>query len=320
MVRCGGTRYNLTIICSHTGCLWQGGGMNYISACLIFKNEAKYLGEWIEFYNSIGIDHFYLYDNGSSDEFTEVISSWISRSKVTYFPIPGKNMQLTAYGHCIANHSKDNAWIAFLDSDEYLFSPGHQDIQDVIKNYEAEAGIVANWVCFGTSGHRVRPEGPVTINYTKRCALDYCDFDLNLIRNRGKAVEAINSHNHGFFSDKANFYGQCNHVKSIVNTRYVTGVSWSPHHFSYVNDMVPVTTSGVPTSGPFTDTVDVSVLRINHYFTRSEEEYLAKLRRGRADTDQPSTVVGQEKLLADYNLVDDTSIYEIATRIFSPDP
>jgi len=34
-----------------------------ISLCLIFKNEAPFLKEWLDYHLSIGIDHFYLYNN-----------------------------------------------------------------------------------------------------------------------------------------------------------------------------------------------------------------------------------------------------------------
>lgn len=32
-----------------------------VSICAIFKNEAPYLKEWIEFNNIVGVNHFYMY-------------------------------------------------------------------------------------------------------------------------------------------------------------------------------------------------------------------------------------------------------------------
>ncbi|WP_369598480.1 glycosyltransferase family 2 protein, partial [uncultured Muribaculum sp.] len=40
-----------------------------VSLCLIFKDEEPYLKEWIDYHILIGVDHFYLYNNNSSDRF-----------------------------------------------------------------------------------------------------------------------------------------------------------------------------------------------------------------------------------------------------------
>jgi hypothetical protein len=36
----------------------------YLSICAIFRHEAPYLREWIEFHKLIGAERFFLYDNG----------------------------------------------------------------------------------------------------------------------------------------------------------------------------------------------------------------------------------------------------------------
>jgi hypothetical protein len=45
----------------------------YLSAVLIAKNEASYLVEWLEFHRLVGIEHVYLYDNGSTDQTPELL-------------------------------------------------------------------------------------------------------------------------------------------------------------------------------------------------------------------------------------------------------
>ena len=44
-----------------------------IAICAIFKDEAPYLLEWLAFHKMIGVDLFFLYDNGSSDGGSELI-------------------------------------------------------------------------------------------------------------------------------------------------------------------------------------------------------------------------------------------------------
>ena len=44
-----------------------------VALCLIFKNEAPFLKEWLDYHLALGVDHFYLYNNNSDDDFREVL-------------------------------------------------------------------------------------------------------------------------------------------------------------------------------------------------------------------------------------------------------
>lgn len=50
-----------------------------VSVCAIFKNEAPYLKEWIEFNRIVGVEHFYLYNNNSEDNYEEIIAPYIKK-------------------------------------------------------------------------------------------------------------------------------------------------------------------------------------------------------------------------------------------------
>ena len=41
----------------------------HVAVCAIFKNEALYLREWLEFNHLVGIEHFFLYNNFSDDDY-----------------------------------------------------------------------------------------------------------------------------------------------------------------------------------------------------------------------------------------------------------
>ena len=36
---------------------------HYLAICAIYRDEAPYLREWIEFHRLVGVEHFFLYDN-----------------------------------------------------------------------------------------------------------------------------------------------------------------------------------------------------------------------------------------------------------------
>src|SRR6185437_4229751 len=46
-----------------------------LAVCAIFREEAPFLDEWIAFHHGIGVRHFYLYNNFSSDHFRQVLAN-----------------------------------------------------------------------------------------------------------------------------------------------------------------------------------------------------------------------------------------------------
>lgn len=53
-----------------------------IVLCAIFKNEGRFLKEWIEYHRLIGVDHFFMYNNNSTDNYIEILSKYINEGIV----------------------------------------------------------------------------------------------------------------------------------------------------------------------------------------------------------------------------------------------
>ena len=58
--------------------------------------------------------------------------------------------------------------MAFIDVDEFLFSPRATDIRDILRRYEDLPGVEIWQAFFGSGGHDTRPGLPVTEAYLKR--------------------------------------------------------------------------------------------------------------------------------------------------------
>jgi hypothetical protein len=276
---------------------------HYLSICSIFKNEAEYLEEWLRFYDLAGVDHFYLYNHGSTDDYMAVLAPWIAAGRVTLLHATIDAPQLPAYANCLRTFRDENVWIAFLDIDEFLFSPVQTDLRPFLGPFEREAALVANWVMFGASGHQQKPPGLATLNYTQRCDLNLCTFEPALLKQPGLEAKVPRS-----------YHPVCSHVKSIVNAREVVAVR-SAHHFAYQNGHRAVTAEGRPVSGPFSDEVAIESLRINHYFSRSSDELRRKLDRGRADNGSrydAAAMIARNRL---FDEVRDTTIFPLAERV-----
>lgn len=123
-----------------------------ISVCGIFKDEGSFLKEWIEFNNMIGVEHFYLYNNNSTDGFMEVLKPYINKGLVTYIDFPYNHAQMKAYKHFYETYRHETQWVSFLDIDEFFVPISHNNLNDWVKSYEKYPVIQIYWKMFGTSG------------------------------------------------------------------------------------------------------------------------------------------------------------------------
>src|ERR1043166_6932935 len=94
-------------------------GFYPLAACLIFKNEAVYLKEWLDFHRLVGVEKFFLYNNASEDNYKTVLQPYIEKGIVALhdFPMAPPNAQTEAYNLCLKTHRRHARWIAFIDID-----------------------------------------------------------------------------------------------------------------------------------------------------------------------------------------------------------
>lgn len=132
-----------------------------LSVCSIFKNEAPYLREWIEYHLIVGVEHFYLYNNNSEDNFEEVLRPYIEKGLVTLTDWPEYPGQVKAYRHWYDNYRFDSNWVALIDLDEFICPRSDNNINDFLKKYKYPV-VVGYWRFFGTSGKLdVSPDQPL---------------------------------------------------------------------------------------------------------------------------------------------------------------
>lgn len=157
---------------------------NYdISVCCIFQNEARFLEEWIEHHKNIGIEHFYMIDNASTDNSYEILEPYIKKGIVEYFHIPivcndhvsWNNLQCKSYEIMINYAKNQTKWLAFIDSDEFIVLVKDKRIKSFLRQYEDYAGVCINWVFFGTSNIWEVPYGKMTKTLLYRAPLNFKD-------------------------------------------------------------------------------------------------------------------------------------------------
>ncbi|MCZ2486953.1 glycosyltransferase family 92 protein [Aquirufa antheringensis] len=123
-----------------------------ISICTIFKNESHNFHEWVEYHRIIGIEHFYLYNNFSDDDYLEVLTPYIEEGLVTLINWPFPMGQFSAYENFYKNYYSDSSWIIFLDLDEFITLLNKDNLFDWLEQFKLYPGVILYWKMFGTSG------------------------------------------------------------------------------------------------------------------------------------------------------------------------
>jgi hypothetical protein len=252
---------------------------------MTYRDHASYLQEWVEFHRLVGIERFYLYDNGSTDDHEEVLRPYIDEGIVVLHKFPGAGQRYAALDHCVATYRDEARWIAFFDVDEFLFSPAGTPVPDVLPEFEGWPGVGVNEAMFGTSGHLTRPSGLVIENYVHR-------------RNRRQPEG-----DPGFKS----IVGEPLWIKSIVDPKRTLHCVGG-HTFVYEQGHA-VDVLKRPIEVSYTESFCLDVLRLNHYYTKSLEELQAKWATPRPDNGELRDPHNMERLLRaepDGYLLDET--------------
>ena len=133
--------------------------MYYLSVLSIFKNETMNLKLWLEHYLWQGVGHFYLIDNGSTDNPLSILQEYIDKGIITYFYLPEKHKQVEHYRYVFdkENLKKKTKWLAVCDMDEFFYGVD-QKLSTKIKSLDYYFDyILCNWKMFGSDGLKEHP-------------------------------------------------------------------------------------------------------------------------------------------------------------------
>lgn len=169
-----------------------------VSLCGMFKNEAKYLEEWINYHLVVGIDHFYLYNNNSDDNFREVLQPFIDKGIVDLIDWPYNHSQMEAYKNCYEKNRKTTNWLTFIDVDEFICSVTHDNIKSWLSGYERFPGVAVYWKQFGSNGKLIHDTKQLVIEQYTQCWSKHSTFtkmfcNMNFLFNEFQNPHLINS-------------------------------------------------------------------------------------------------------------------------------
>jgi len=229
----------------------------------IAKREEMTIVDWVEYHRQIGINHIYIFDNNDVGDLSLVnkLKIYIDCGFVTVFDnIRGmKGMQMECYNAFVRQNLKErvNDWTLFIDCDEYLsLRDKYNNISDFLNDIESNCpniGVLyVNWDCYWANGKIFYDPRPVVERFNEKLQL---------------------------------YLEENSQIKAFVKTGCQAFYQGNPHN--------PIPIDGKKTYdtlfrlvnlSPFQEIRDDYPVYINHYLTKSLQEYLyRKYQRETAD-------------------------------------
>jgi hypothetical protein len=231
---------------------------NNIKVCLCTpcKNENRYIREFVEYYKNYGIDKIFLYDNNdkNGEKLEEVIGDYVNDRLVEILNWRGEIRPVfRIMNDCYQKNYKTYNWLVFFEVDEYIHLRNYSNIKEYLNldSFKNCQKIHLNWV-----------------HHTDNNLIHY---DNRTLHERFPEVEpnAIN-----------NVRGSVNSVKTILRG-HIPNITIDSIH------TLNMTLRGCDGFGRYqfiptinTHNSDFRYYYIDHYYSKSLEEFIEKLNKG----------------------------------------
>lgn len=260
-----------------------------LTVAAMFHNEGFYLKEWIEYHRMAGVEHFWLYNDRSSDDWQEILQPYIDEGLVDVFqwtaPTTYTN-QDEAIGSCRGNHIRafkdalrralgTAKWLALIDLDEFILPMKEATVTECLEKYFQQApAVYVNWRCFGTGDVSIPPGHPILFDLTASSLKDHSRNTIGKSIVRPEFVDI----------DRIWYIHYC---PLIEGSLYVNGDG---------ENMAPFEGLRLDSDG-FTHT---KFIRINHYVMR-DKNYFENVRLARAREGYNGYRIGDIDRLLEHN-------------------
>ena len=231
--------------------------MNKIKICIctIGKKENLYVREYVNYYKNLGVDKIFIYDNNDKNDenFDLILKDFIDTGFVEIINIRGVLApQVKAFEDCRKKNYKKYDWMMFFDIDEYIFLRNYSKVTDYLnqKIFEKCQKIQLNW---------------------------YVHTDNNLIYYDNRSL--IERFPEKKYESNGKKLGGSNLIKSILKGRINVKLT----NIHTIDDKL-VGCDGFGRikniKGIKTDKPDHYYYYIDHYWSKSTEEFVNKLMKG----------------------------------------
>ena len=249
----------------------------------IAKNESDYIREWVAYHKVIGVERIYLYDNDSTDGTKEEIQDFIDNGFVVYNVIHGQCRQMDAYNDALQTFGSKCIYMAYIDCDEFL-TPVDKDIKigecldKFFSSYPQAGALAVNWCMFGSSNLEKKPNGMLIDNFLWRAKIGRQGTDV---------VKSIIRPSKTLFFDNPHY--------AVFRFGYAAYDIYGKYVENFVN-VIP----------------EYKGLKINHYFTKSKQQWIKRRSIGKADLGG-----ADKRSLQEFHNHDNNDVLDKSSLVFS---
>ena len=229
-----------------------------VCLCSPGKTENKYIREFVRHYKKYNIDKIFIYDNNdiNGEKFEDVINDYIKSNYVKIIDFRGKKRAiLEMMNNCYQKNYNYYDWIIFFEIDEFIYLKNYKNI----KNFLAQSKfnncqrIQLNWL-FHTDNNQLY-------------------YDNRPLKKRFPDTEV---------SRKLTNIGKLKQIKSILRGHIPNITINSIHTLVHSNNIKSCDGFGriKKINGIWTDKPDYKYYYIDHYFSKSTEEFINKINKG----------------------------------------
>jgi len=231
------------------------------------RNEGPFLLEWLAYHRLIGFTEAWVASNDCEDGSPELLDALAARGWLTHVPSaprPEEKAQIVAY-QAIADRLAEEwpDWLMVLDGDEFLnVHVGEGHVKDLIAALGEASAAMINWRVFGSAGERRWSADGVLPRFRWAAPRDHgVNRPYKTLFRGPEAYHCpLLPHGPGYARDEA-----------VASIRPVDGGGHPlPERYARSAEFLQ--------SEP--GSIDWSLAQVNHYNTRSWDDYLAKHARG----------------------------------------
>jgi hypothetical protein len=192
------------------------------------RDRQPWIVEWLAFHLLVGFEHFYLYVHRGRDGMAETLLRLSRHYAIQVHAVEDDDRpQLRAFQHAHDTYGREVDWMAYLDGDEFLYSPRHALLQDALQPFMQQpmSALGAWWMHHGSNGHVDEPGGLLLEQFPRHAREDFLPnrHVKSIVRGhepvrvtgahvfdtpRGTVDEQLRPITHGFMPDLVPSYDQ----------------------------------------------------------------------------------------------------------------
>ena len=229
-----------------------------VCVCTLGKKENNYIREFVKHYLSYGVDKIILYDNNdyNDEKFEEVINDYIKKNLVEIVNFRSKKGALFEIMHdCYYNNYRKYDWFIFYQIDEFIYLKDFKNIKLFLNN------------------ERFKNCDSVQLNWLIRTDNNLLYYENKPLKQRFREKEKkARGKKEGIMQQvKSIIRGNISNLK-IQNTHYLSNKLKNCNGFGKRQKLF----------GFKAPKADFYYYYIDHYYSKSTEEFINKLNKGDA--------------------------------------